>query len=210
MVRAKICGITNIEDALFCVRCGVDALGLIFYHKSPRSITMASAKKIIKEIGPFVSIVGVFVDAPKEEVHAIAKELRLTALQFHGGESPAYCNEFAKSYRVIKAIFPDQENLAAECKRYSVDAYLFDMSQEQKAKGIKKIPKDVLEKIAPIAQEKKVIVSGGLTPENIDSVLSIKNVYGVDAASGVESVPGKKDEQLLKAFLTKVKIYETT
>ncbi|MBN2483578.1 MAG: phosphoribosylanthranilate isomerase [Candidatus Omnitrophica bacterium] len=210
MVKVKICGITNVEDALLASRYGADALGLIFSHKSPRSVTLTQAKKIIKEIDPFILTVGVFVNEVKETVHEIAGELRLGALQFHGEEPPAYCSEFRKSYRVIKTIFPHQEDFIGQCERYHVDAYLFDMSQEQKQQGCKKIPKDVLKKIEPIGKDKKIIISGGLTADNVRLALTMKNIYAVDAASGIESVPAKKNEDLMRQFIYNVKTYEST
>jgi phosphoribosylanthranilate isomerase len=210
MVKVKICGITDVEDALLASRYGADALGLIFSHKSPRSVTLTQAKKIIKEIDPFVLIVGVFVNEEKETVSDIAGELRLGALQFHGEESPAYCGEFRRSYRVIKTIFPHQEDFIGQCDRYHVDAYLFDMAQEQKKQGFKKIPQDVLKKIESIGKDKKIIISGGLTADSVRSVLTMKNIYAVDVASGIESVPAKKNEDLMKKFIYNVKTYETT
>lgn len=210
MLRVKICGITNAEDASLCCDCGADALGLIFYRKSSRSVSVSGAKKIVEAIGPFVATVGVFVDEKEEVVKEIASQLKLTALQFHGNESPRFCLSFRKEYRVIKTFFPHRQDIQAECRRYKVDAYLFDMTQEAKISGKKRIASDQLKKISRIGQSIRVIISGGLTPGNVSSVLALNSLYGVDVASGTESVPGKKDPDLVKKFIQKVKIYERT
>ncbi len=208
MRRVKICGITNVEDARLCCDYGADALGLIFYRKSPRTVSVAQAKKIIEAIGPFVATVGVFVDEKKEAVEAIASQLKLTALQFHGGESPRFCASFRKRFRVIKTVFPHRQDIEAETRRYKVDAYLFDMTQEEKISGQKRISSGHLREISRIGSSLRVIVSGGLTPGNLSPVLRLSCLYGIDVASGTESVPGKKDPDLVRKFIQKVKTYE--
>ncbi|MCM8819680.1 MAG: phosphoribosylanthranilate isomerase, partial [Candidatus Omnitrophica bacterium] len=122
MVKIKICGITNLEDAVFCSKAGADALGFIFAKKSPRYISKINAQKIVKNLDPYIVRVGVFADQKKEEVIDIAKEVKLDALQFHGEESPSYCNFFKKNFRIIKTIFIDEEDFCQKINKYDVDA----------------------------------------------------------------------------------------
>lgn len=203
MVKVKICGITNIEDALFCSQAGADALGFIFYRQSPRYITPQKAKKIINKVGPFVSCVGVFVNEDKEKVSRIADYLNLDALQFHGRESYAYCRYFMRRFRVIKVFFPPELPKRAFVK---VDAYLFDVKIEDKGKG-RTIKDSFLKEIKAIKSQ-KIILSGGITPANVSKLISRMKPYAVDTASGVEVSPGKKDKKMVVDFIRKVKHIE--
>ncbi|MEI8349129.1 MAG: phosphoribosylanthranilate isomerase [Candidatus Omnitrophota bacterium] len=205
MVKVKICGITNKEDALLCVKEGADALGFIFTKKSPRYITHLEAKKIIAELDPFTVKVGVFLDEVKERVFEIAEELSLDVLQFHGKESAAYCNFFKHKYKVIKVFFPQGSPLREAIASYKIDAFLFDVKPENKLKGQSTLPGDLLREIAALIKEgNRIIISGGLTVKNISRIRKL-HPYAVDIASGVEKFVGKKDEQLVKMFIEKAK-----
>jgi phosphoribosylanthranilate isomerase len=210
MVKVKICGITNLDDALFCSNCGADALGFIFYRGSPRYIPPSKAKKIIKKIGPFVIKVGVFVDRPRESVARIAQDLGLDVLQFHGQESPTYCHFFKKGFQVIKTVFATDAFPPQEFKRYKVDAYLFDVAWKRKLRGEKSLGLEFFKRLAGLRGDEKIIASGGLNPKNITALLRIIKPYAVDVASGVESLPGKKDKRKVLEFIKKVKCYEIT
>jgi phosphoribosylanthranilate isomerase len=205
MIKVKICGITNLEDALLCSREGTDALGFIFTKKSPRCINKREAAKIIANIDPFISTVGVFMDEEKEKVFEIASNLSLDVLQFHGGETPAYCSFFKQKFRVIKVFFPEDMPFKDAVSRYKVDAYLFDVKPEEKLRGAKTLSRQTHEGIKSLLKDgQRVIFSGGLNMRNIDSIIKL-NPYAVDIASGVEKMVGKKDSDLVRLFIRKVK-----
>jgi len=205
MLKVKICGITNKEDALSCVRAGADALGFIFTKKSSRYITYVEAKKIIEALDPFTLTVGVFLDETKEKVSEVAEKLSLDVLQFHGKESPAYCNFFKQKYKIIKVFFPEDRPFAETMKAYRVDACLFDIKLENKLQLRQVLSDDLLKEIAALIKGgSRVIISGGLTVKNVARISRL-HPYAVDVASGVEKFVGKKDEQLVKMFIEKAK-----
>jgi len=207
MVKVKICGIANLEDALFCFHQGADALGFIFTKKSPRYIKPNTAKSIISSLGPFIIKVGVFMDENKEKVFNLASFLKLDVLQFHGSESPKYCAEFCKQFKVIKVIFPQDVQIKKEVSRYKkVDGFLFDIKYKDKQKEKNRLADNILKDIAVIPKlSYKVIVSGGLNTGNISKVLKKISPYAVDVSSGVEEFVGKKDKKLVHTFIRKVK-----
>jgi len=205
MIKVKTCGITNIEDALICSNEGADALGFIFSQKSPRYISRQAAKKIISKLGPFVIKVGVFLDQEKQKVLDIATNLGLDILQFHGNETPAYCSFFKQKFKVIKVFFPQDRPFKNKISRYKVDAFLFDIKYEDKAQGRKVLAKDVLKELFALIKEGyNVIISGGLSPNNIDAVKRL-SPYAVDVASGIEKFIGKKDKELVSRFIKRIK-----
>ena len=160
-------------------------------------------------MGPFVTTVGVFVDEQKEKVWEIGCELCLNVLQFHGKESASYCNFFKKRFKVIKTIFPGDNFSFEKLQEYKVDAFLFDVEWERKLKGEKRLSEEFLEKVREFSnQGVRIIISGGLTPENVVSVVKKVSPYAVDVASGVEREIGKKDEGLVKQFIRNIKSYE--
>jgi phosphoribosylanthranilate isomerase len=205
MIKVKICGITNLEDALCCSQEGADALGFIFSKRSPRYINEKEAKKIISHLDPYISKVGIFVDEKKEKVIEVANFLQLGVLQFHGEESVSYCNFFKERFKVIKTFFPSSKPFKEQIAPYKVDAYLFDIRYEEKLKGKKSLPKEVLKETASLIKENcRVIISGGLNVENILQVKKI-NPYAVDVASGLEKMVGKKDIDLVRLFVRRTK-----
>lgn len=206
-MKVKICGITNLEDALIASSAGADALGFIFSKKSPRYINKRKAGEIIQCLDPFLTKVGVFLDQEKQEVLDIASSLHLDILQFHGKEAPAYCLFFKPRFKIIKVFFP--EDYKEKISRYKIDAFMFDVKYEQKQKGKKVLPAKTLKEVAGLIKKgKRVIISGGLNIKNISKFKKLKP-YALDVASGVESMVGKKDSQLIETFIKKVK-YETT
>lgn len=203
-VRVKICGITNLEDAYLCVEEGADALGFIFYPPSPRSLSPYKAKKIIESLPCFIQKVGVFVNEEKERVFKIAEFLNLDVLQFHGQESFSYVRSFKKRFKVIKSFFPKEPRVLSLMKKYKVDGFLLDIPFEEKLKR----PFGVLDYqlIKKIAREIKfLIISGGLNLENIERLLTKIRPYAVDVCRGVEVFTGKKDRNLVREFIRKVK-----
>jgi len=201
MVKVKICGVTRLEDALFCVESGADALGFIFWRKSPRYINPRKAKKIISKLSPFVTTVGVFVNEPKSKVSAVANYLNLGALQFHGGESYPYCSYFLPRFRVIKTFFPPQFP-GVDYSR--LDNYLFDIKWEDKIGKKTVLSSASLKRISKI-KNKAVIISGGLTPQNVSALVNSIKPYAVDVSSGVESSPGEKDKRKVESFIQRAK-----
>lgn len=205
MIKVKICGITNLEDAQVASYLGADALGFIFSKKSPRYLSEQTAKKIITCLDPFLVKVGIFLDQEPEEVLTIASNLGLNVLQFHGGETAAYCRHFAKKFKVIKVFFPNSKFSEQRLSLYKVDAFMFDVKYEQKIKGRNTLSASSLKCIAKlIKQGKPVIISGGLNLDNITKIKKLKP-YAVDVSSGVEKLVGKKDKRRLQEFIKKVK-----
>lgn len=205
MIKVKICGITNLEDAILASEQGADAIGFIFSKKSPRYLDKQAAKKIIHKLDPFLAKVGVFLDEEKQNVLDIASYLNLDVLQFHGKESPAYCHFFKQKFRVIKVFFPEDNSHKERFSRYDTDAFLFDIKYEEKAKGKKTLSFNALKEISFfINSGNRIIISGGLNVKNIIRIKKFKP-YAVDVASGIEKLVGKKDENLMRSFIKKVK-----
>ncbi len=200
MVKVKICGITNEEDALIATHMGADALGFIF-APSPRRITPLKAKKIIEILPPFIEKVGVFVNEDISRVKEIAEFCQLSCLQFHGEESPEYCNQF--TLKVIKS-FSINNEVPPNMTSYKADAYLLDTYSEIKKGGTGKIFNwDVALKVKEF--NIPLILSGGLTSDNVKEAVEKVKPYAVDVASGVEIWPGKKSEEKIRKFILNAK-----
>ncbi len=198
----KICGITNLDDALSAVKFGASALGFIF-APSKRRITADKAKKIISHLPPEVLKVGVFVNEKKEEIMRIAEEVNLSYIQLQGSESQELCDELNKSFQVIKAVKIDPEgNLKTE-SNYKVWKMLLDtyLSKVEGGSG-KTFNWNILQNFDP----NDIIVAGGITPENIRALLSKYRPFGVDLSSGVELYPGKKDPEKLHRFFKHISL----
>src|SRR5277367_3926010 len=203
MVRVKICGVTNIEDAHLAAELGADGIGLNFFSESPRSISPFTAGKIIGQLPPFVSPVGVFVNWEAAPVIALAAALRLSAVQLHGDESPKLAAEIARKVSVIKAFRMGQGTTLPEFSKYKhTSAFLLDAAAAGKFGGTGE--KTDWSRAAAAAKSHRIILAGGLTPENVAEAIRIVRPYAVDVASGVESRPGKKDPAKLRAFLGEV------
>ncbi len=201
MTKIKICGITRWEDASYAVALGVDALGFVFYPKSPRYVGPREAREIIRRLPPFVTSVGVFVDAPAQEIMEIANHCGLSAVQLHGRETPDFCNQF--SAQVIKAFRVEGDQLPQEISHYSVNAILLDTYQAGLPGGT---GTTFSWKVAIEAKVYgKIILAGGLSSENIIKAIETVNPYAVDVSSSVEEGPGIKDARLMSDFMDKVK-----
>lgn len=203
MTKIKICGITNKVDALAAAELSVDMLGFVFYKKSKRYVTPAEAEDIINELPPFMGRVGVFVDERPEEVIRIAEDAGLDMLQFHGSETPAYCDLFRDKYKVIKAFRLKTKEDLKKVNSYNTDYYLFDTHEDGCVGGTGKTFDWGILKDFEIL--KPMILSGGLDPENVGCAIKDIAPYGVDVSSGIESAPGKKDLKLLKKFVDNVR-----
>jgi phosphoribosylanthranilate isomerase len=201
MVRIKICGITNREDALKAANLGAWALGFNFYKKSPRYIAPARAKKIIQELPPFVTPVGIFVNQPLGAIRDITGHCNLGAIQLHGDEDHHFCHRLRRyGAKIIKAFRVKPDFDLTVLKDYHVDGFLFDAFNEGVYGGTGKtfdwkLLKDIK------GQNKPFILSGGLNTQNVIEPVNEMKPYAVDVASGVESEPGKKDHRLLKEFI---------
>jgi phosphoribosylanthranilate isomerase len=204
MTKVKICGITRAVDAHKAVELGAWALGFIFYKKSPRCVTPTDARKIIEALPPFVTPVGLFVNEKEEDVSRIANFCGIRTLQFHGGESPAYCRRFRYSrYKVIKAFAVNEQTDFLKIRRYEPDAYLFDTYHEKLHGGTGKVfDWQILQKNK---MSKPVILAGGLGPQNIKKAIKAVRPYGVDVSSGVETSPGVKNEALLVQLFKQIR-----
>ena len=196
--KIKICGITNSTNALEASRLGVDALGFVFFSESPRYIEPKKARVIINLLPSFVSRVGLFVNAPKEEVLLAINESRVNMLQFHGDEDENFCNQFNLPY--IKAIsFKDGINLLEYCRLYNPSsAILIDTFSHKMRGGTgKTFNWDLLPKQLPLP----IIIAGGLDSKNVSSLINSVNPYGVDVSGGVEIAKGIKDHIMMKNFV---------
>ena len=197
-MRVKICGITNVEDARLCVEAGAHALGFIFVEKTPRFVTAAQARAIIATLPPFVTPVGIFWDHAPGHVKAVAEECGLAALQFHGDEAP----EDLAQYRlpVIKTIKVDGPIAPERLARYQVAAFLLD-SAERWSEGEARAPISwAVAREAAIAGH-RIVLSAGLTPDNVTSAIRVARPYAVDVNSGVEARPGVKDPDKVRRFV---------
>lgn len=202
-IKIKICGITNIEDALLAVELGADALGFIF-SESKRKITLPEAEKIASCLPPFVTCVGVFVNEFPEKVAEVFLNCKINAFQLCGDESPLYCQNFPNT-TVIKGFRMKDEKSLEKIRDYeTVDAILLDTFTEGEFGGSGKTFNWNLAVEAKKFQ-KPIILSGGLTPENVGEAISKVKPYAVDVCSGVELYPGKKDPQKMKLFIEEVK-----
>ncbi len=202
MIRVKICGITSREDAWAAVEAGADALGFIFVKGTPRCIEPEAAAVIAAEMPPFVATVGVFIDRTVEEIERIAASSGISLAQLHGSESPEQCARlrlpFVKGIRI-----QGEEDLAALHKYKQAKAFLLDTHVADRPGGTgRTFPWGIA---AKAAREARIILSGGLTPENVAEAVIQVRPYAVDVCSGVEASPGRKDHRKVREFIDRAK-----
>ncbi len=199
MVRLKICGITKWEDAKLCADLGANAIGLNFYEGSPRCVTPFAAAEILRRLPPFIAPVGIFVNWTPAPIVALCKALRLSAAQLHGDETPQVVDAVARRLPVIKALRLGQGTVAPEFSSFrSASAFLLDSAASGQYGGSGTTGNWHLART--VAQSQRIILAGGLTPENVAEAIRIVRPYAVDVASGVEARPGKKDPIKLRTF----------
>lgn len=203
-IRVKICGITSIKDAQKVCTEGADCIGLVFYEKSPRNVSIQQAKDICASLPPFVSTVGLFLDASEVFINTVLNEVPLDLLQFHGLESPEFCDSFQRPY--IKAIGMknlknEEEFTQASAPYKNAKGFLVDSHATGKAGGT---GQTFDWKNVPQKQTKPIILAGGLNPENIADAIQQLDLYGIDLSSGVESQPGVKDSEKIKQLMKEV------
>ena len=201
-VKVKICGITNLPDGMAATEAGADALGFMFYDKSPRAISVESATTLIRQLPPFVMKVGVFVNAPEDLVVRVIRDCSLSLLQFHGDETPEYCLQFG--LMSMKAIRVRDAASLQTLLGYHTDAWLLDAYSPDRPGGTGETFNWDLA-LEARGWGRPIFLAGGLTPENVAEAVRRARPYAVDVSSGVEAAPGKKDHAKLKAFIQAAK-----
>ncbi len=203
MVKVKICGITNPEDAKASVGDGCDALGFVFYKKSPRYISPEKARAIIKELPPRIIKIGVFVDSREKTIKRIAKLCNLDMLQFHGNETLNFCKKF-KDYKIIKAFRVKDKINPQQILKYKTFAYLFDTFVKTKPGGTgKNFNWKLVRHIDGFTRP--TFLSGGLNAANVKKAIGVARSDWVDVSSSVEIRPGKKDHKKIRDFIKAIK-----
>jgi phosphoribosylanthranilate isomerase len=198
----KICGITRAEDALFAAREGAHAIGLVFYKPSPRYIDPDAAAAVVRALPPFVTPVGLFVNASEHEVREIAARAHIQLLQFHGDESPDFCERFDLPYMKAVRVRPGVDLLQYACDFHSARALLLDAYQEGLHGGTGATFDWAL---IPPSLPLPVVLSGGLNPDNVRDAVRAVKPWAVDVSSGVEAGKGIKDAAKIAAFISGVR-----
>lgn len=201
-VRSKICGITRVEDALVAARAGADAIGLVFYKPSPRAVTIAQARQIIAALPPFITVVGLFVNASRCEVNETLDAVRLDVLQFHGDETPEQCQGYNRPYLKALRVRPE-DDIPAICEQYRDAAALLLDAFVEGIPGGTGVAFDW--SLIPTQLNKPIILAGGLTPENVSEAIEQVRPYGVDVSGGVELSKGIKDARRVEGFVKAVR-----
>ncbi len=202
VVRSKICGITRVDDALTAAKAGADAIGLVFYAKSPRAVDVRQAREVVAALPPFVTTVGLFVNASRCEINEILDAVPLDMLQFHGDETPAQCEGFHRPW--FKALrVGNGEDIEAQVARYAnASGILLDTF-------VAGVPGGTGERfdwsLIPAALAKPLILAGGLTAENVQQAIAQVRPYAVDVSGGVEASKGVKDASKVMAFVGQVR-----
>ncbi|MFT6351622.1 phosphoribosylanthranilate isomerase [Neptuniibacter pectenicola] len=199
--RVKICGITRLEDALAAIHSGADALGFVFYKKSPRAIEPEAAAEIIRQLPAFVTTTGLFVNADQAYIDLVIKKTRIDLLQFHGDENAEFCNQFSRPY--IKALrMKPGLDLQLECRNYAdSQAILLDAYRP----GIPGGTGEVFDwDLIPKPHPSSIILAGGLTCENVAQAVGTVQPFAIDVSGGVEQSKGIKDAVKIDKFINEV------
>lgn len=209
--RIKMCGLTREKDIEAGINAGLDALGFIFYDKSPRNVSPDFVRSVVSKIGPFTDCIGVFVNREREEVEEIVEYCGLSHAQLHGNEDPKYCERverFASPCRVIKAIRVSEDSTKEDFSQYTdvIHGFLLDTY----SKGIAGGTGATFDwSIIPCLQlQRPIILAGGLDPDNVKDALQQVQPFGLDVNSGVELEPGIKDHGKLFEFVRRVRSFE--
>lgn len=203
MVFVKVCGVTSPEDARVAAGCGADAVGLLF-AESPRRVSVELAGEISAALPPGVARVGVFVDSPASEVLRVAREAGLDYAQLHGDETPETVTEIRESgVKVVKALRVRGESSISGMEEYAADLYLLD-SWSREARGGTGERFD-WSLAGNIRRYDNILISGGITPDNVSEALDLFQPHGVDASSSLERAPGEKDDEQVRRFVSAAK-----
>ena len=199
--RVTVCGITRAADAATAVELGADAIGLVFYPKSPRLVSLERAEAIARSVPPLVTVVGLFMDAPAGQVREVLDRVPLELLQFHGEESPEYCAGFGRRYMKALAMGSGVDPRTAMSAHGAASGFLLDAHRAGEPGGSGRAFDwaDIPPELAA-----SVVLAGGLRPDNVAGAVARVRPFGVDVASGVESAPGIKDPALMAEFIAEV------
>lgn len=200
--RIKICGITRVEDALAAAAAGADAIGLVFFVNSPRAVNIETARNICAALPTFVTVVGLFVDAEPHAVNDVLDAVPLDLLQFHGNESSEYCAQFSRPYCKALRMRDDLDVMAEAAQFSAARSILLDTYRAGVAGGTGEIFE--WQRVPPSLRN-KIILAGGLLPENVGDAIKQVRPYAVDVSGGVESAPGIKDVKKIEAFIAAVR-----
>lgn len=197
-IRTKVCGITSVEDAQMAVAAGADAIGLVFYPPSPRYVSTEVAANIAASVGPFVTVVGLFVDAEHSAISDVLSRVDLHVLQFHGNELEQDCLRYQRPYMKAIRMKPELDVIKAMAEFPSASAILLDAYR----KGVPGGTGEVFDwRRVPQNTEQKIVLAGGLSADNVAKAIKATHVYGVDVSGGVEASPGKKDLDKVATFI---------
>ncbi|MBF0195095.1 MAG: phosphoribosylanthranilate isomerase [Magnetococcales bacterium] len=199
--RIKICGFTHEDDLRVAINAGVDAIGLVFYPPSPRSVTLEQGAKLVAKLPPFVTVTGLFVNASREEIVAACSKCKLDIIQLHGDELPNDCLDLPR--RVIKAARIKTKDDFNGLDKYPISGLLLDA----KVKGLYGGSGESFDwsLLSSYDAPAPLILAGGLNPDNVAHAVRQVRPYGVDVSSGVESIPGRKDRTKIIRFIQEVK-----
>lgn len=207
--RIKICGLTRPQDALTAAAAGADAIGLVFFEPSPRSVSLQQARQILQVLPPFVSTVALFVNPDRAEVEQVIREVMPDCLQFHGEETDEFCNSFGLPFIKALRMKPGIQVQQAMDAYPHARAMLLDAWHAQEAGGTgQTFDWDAL--TASGVNAEQLILAGGLNPDNVAAALVRFRPYAVDVSSGVESAPGIKSEEKIQAFVSEVQGVRTS
>lgn len=209
MVKVKICGITNLKDARQALEAGATFIGFNFYERSPRYVTPSAAKRIMQSLPKKVKAVGVFVNETENKMLTIVRRIGLSHVQLHGEESPETVARLQRTLPVIKAIRVRKSFSTSELSRYkNASAFLLDGFDRHRRGGSgKSFPWDIARRAKRVG---RIFLAGGLTPANIGEAIRSARPYAVDACSGVEAKPGKKDPAAVKKFMRAARAAQKT
>ncbi|PKY10494.1 N-(5'-phosphoribosyl)anthranilate isomerase [Acidithiobacillus marinus] len=200
MVRVKICGLTQADDVRAAARAGADAIGLVFYEKSPRAVSITQARKMLQALPPFVSSVGLFVNADPARVEQVLEHCPLDILQFHGDETPEFCRRFGRSYLKVLRVTGETDLRHPLDDYHDAQGLLLDCAVPGQWGGSGqrfawwRLPE----------LDKPLILAGGLQADNVQEAVRIAQPYGVDVSSGVERSPGSKDHDKMAEFMARL------
>ena len=208
--RVKICGLTRTEDVHAAVQAGADAIGLVMYPKSSRGLTVEQARLLRTEVPAFVSVVALFVNASDSEVREVISQVQPDLLQFHGDETPEYCESFNHRYfRAFRAGAPGLDTpvgLLQTCQRYrSASAWLFDSYSPGYGGSGVAIDASLLRSVQDAQDRRSLILAGGLSSASVANSIKLIRPYAVDISSGVETSPGIKSAEKIRDFITAVR-----
>lgn len=208
--RIKICGLTRPEDVHAAVQAGVDAIGLVLYSKSSRAVTVQHARALRAAVPAFVSVVALFVNPSRQEVQDVIAQVQPDVLQFHGDESPEFCQGFdhryIRAFRVGAPGLDSPDSVLCECRRYqSASGWLFDSYSPGYGGSGRMLDPSLLQAVKNDPESRSIILAGGLTPESVGSSIQALQPYAVDVSSGVEAAPGIKSPEKIRQFVAAVR-----